>query len=56
MILRGAPWLVNTAAYTPMIVLLFGENPVLMVATVEMKVAHPKLRIYNQHPVKDAAL
>ena len=40
---RYAPWLTKTAAYTPIVVFSFGTKPVLMVATVEMNVAHPKL-------------
>ena len=42
-ILQALPWLIRTAAYTPIVVLSFGTKPVLMEATVEIKVAHAKL-------------
>lgn len=43
-ILQSLPWLIKTAAYTPIVVLSFGTKPVFMVAAVETKVAHAKLR------------
>ena len=43
---QDAPWLIRTAAYTPIVVFASGTKLVLMVAAVEMKVAHPKLCEY----------
>lgn len=40
---QDLPWLIKTAAYTPIVVFAFGTKLVLMVAAVEMKVAHAKL-------------
>lgn len=42
-ILRDLPWLIKTAAYTPIVVFSFGTKLVLIVAAVEMNVAHAKL-------------
>ena len=42
-ILQDLPWLIKTAAYTPIVVLLSGTKLVSIVATVDMKVAHAKL-------------
>ena len=43
---QNVPWLIKTAAYTPIVVFALGTKLVLMVATVEMNVAHAKLWEY----------